>query len=390
MGRSLSGALADLNRSRIRSGIACICGIPPGRVVSLSKDHKHIQLGVPEDLLFHILGISVRAVDKENEIYEIGETVPFLEAGSVVVPIMSTGSPGDPLFFDNTTGEIYVGTPGPNQTTLDAVLKETVSTPGDLALIRILNKLARGVAWENQYSIKYDGVSDRILFGNPVSLQFINNFSVSLWFKFGSGVEQVLINKWDDGGVNLRSWQIRAKDRKPIFRIDATGTNNDATRKEYKIDTALNLVTWYQLGFSFNSNVLKVYLNGSEVVPPDLKLDKDGTVNTLFNTSREMISGMQLKDGNPERFFNGNQDEISIWNKALSDAEFAEIWNLGKPANLENHSAVGNLVSWYPFTEIDKTNFPTIRDFGNLDTGGGDNNGTAVNMTANDIVPDVP
>ena len=45
--------------------------------------------------------------------------------------------------------------------------------------------------------------------------------------------------------------------------------------------------------------------------------------------------------------WNGSLDEISVWNKALSGPEIAEIYNSGSPPDLDDHSATANLVSWW-------------------------------------------
>ena len=80
--------------------------------------------------------------------------------------------------------------------------------------------------------------------------------------------------------------------------------------------------------------------------------------------------------------FNGRLDELSIWNKILSQSEINEVYNGGSPADLGAHSATDNLSHWWAMGDADI--FPTITD----KKGGSDAN--MVNMTEGDFVSDTP
>lgn len=83
-----------------------------------------------------------------------------------------------------------------------------------------------------------------------------------------------------------------------------------------------------------------------------------------------------------ESHFNGNIDEVSIWDTNLTEEEVGEIYNDGVPANLAEHSKINNLVSLWRMGDGDT--FPTLTD------NQGGNDGTMVNAEITDVEIDVP
>jgi hypothetical protein len=75
-------------------------------------------------------------------------------------------------------------------------------------------------------------------------------------------------------------------------------------------------------------------------------------------------------------------NQVSIWNKALSQAEVTEVYNSGIPADLDNHSAAADVLSWWFLS--DPTNFPLELDFADAI------NGTLNNMETGDYIADIP
>ena len=86
-----------------------------------------------------------------------------------------------------------------------------------------------------------------------------------------------------------------------------------------------------------------------------IKIYEDGVVKkTVTNLSFGVFNGGQftrIGDYSDANYFNGNIDEVSIWDKALSDDEVAEIYNNGMPIELGkdigNYQSSSNLIGWY-------------------------------------------
>jgi hypothetical protein len=95
-------------------------------------------------------------------------------------------------------------------------------------------------------------------------------------------------------------------------------------------------------------------------------------------------------------WYTGNLDEVSIWNKTLSPAEVANIYNSGSPADLAQHSAAANLVGWWRMGDGDT--YPTLLDHGTggvpyplvRDVSGHNLNGTMTSMEVTDIQLNAP
>jgi len=72
-----------------------------------------------------------------------------------------------------------------------------------------------------------------------------------------------------------------------------------------------------------------------------------GLSATIVNTADVTIGGQAFGFQSSGTGFDGNIDEASIWDKALSSSEIADIYNSGNPTNLADHSAAANIVSWW-------------------------------------------
>ena len=103
-----------------------------------------------------------------------------------------------------------------------------------------------------------------------------------------------------------------------------------------------------------------------------------------------MFGADALADTTGENFFEGNIDEGSVWNKALTAAELLAIYNSGIPIELTSNSgdyvSSSNLQGWWRMGDPNGTSsYPTIAD-DSTNT----NAGTMTNMASGDINTDVP
>jgi hypothetical protein len=121
-------------------------------------------------------------------------------------------------------------------------------------------------------------------------------------------------------------------------------------------------------------NGVKLYLNGV----------LDSNLPSSAGLSGTLLEGQpfQLGSRNSGFYYVGNMDEVTVWNKELSQAEVAELYNSGSPTNPTNHSAVGNLASWYRMGDGDTS--PTVSDNQSSD------DLTMQNMDSSNFEADVP
>ncbi len=120
-----------------------------------------------------------------------------------------------------------------------------------------------------------------------------------------------------------------------------------------------------------------------------------GLSATIVNTADVTIGAQAFGFQSSGTGFDGNIDEASIWDKALSSSEIADIYNSGDPTNLADHSAAANIVSWWRMGDgssgaladnLDSTD-ANARVY---DMSENTHNMTPANTDAGDIVEDVP
>lgn len=229
-------------------------------------------------------------------------------------------------------------------------------------------------AFTNTLSLIFDGVDERVNIPNVAGQRPTSAMSVSCWAKGGSQSFKVVMAQYE--GTNRKWWMGTNGTDKLDVIISADGGLTNA--KDYRSTSAAFDSTWNQVGWSFSSNVLTIYVNGSAVVSPTK--DIDGTVNSLFNnTADEIVMG---DTGNNNALFTGSIDECSLWDAQLNAADFSNIYNSGTPTDLSTHAKSANLIGWY--RNGDGDTFPTIIDQQ------GNSNGAMQNMEAGDIQSDTP
>ncbi|SVE50051.1 uncharacterized protein METZ01_LOCUS502905, partial [marine metagenome] len=89
---------------------------------------------------------------------------------------------------------------------------------------------------------------------------------------------------------------------------------------------------WYHIAVSRQGGTIKIFINGVE----------DGNVSNQTSAIGDQTYPLKFgignhSDGNGE-YFNGNIDEVAIWNDALSAMEVATLYNSGNPLTASTNS----------------------------------------------------
>jgi hypothetical protein len=165
----------------------------------------------------------------------------------------------------------------------------------------------------NGGSIVFDGSNDYVDCGTGLSS---SSLTISLWVKFNSLSNQVLITKgnWDTNAASYTIAYYNNEIRTDTFESDSTyGTT------KYSFTPTLNI--WYNLTFVSNANnsTYTEYINASNITL------------TIFNGYRTPRSGSYSvnigRNTNGNYPFNGNIAQVSIYNRALSAAEVSQNFN---------------------------------------------------------------
>jgi len=163
-------------------------------------------------------------------------------------------------------------------------------------------------------SAKFDGVDDYADAG------FLNvsgkALTIALWFKADDfGVSDArLISKATDVAEQAHYFMLSTFNNTLRFRLK-TADGNTATL--IAGSGSLKTQTWYHAAAVYNGSSMKIYLNGQEIG----SISKSGSLATSNNTPVWIGNNPLFAD----RAFDGNIDEVRIYNRALSASEIQDI-----------------------------------------------------------------
>ena len=339
---------------------------------------------------------------------DISNLVIFSSALSTanIVTLYNNGTPEvTPSFsptswwkLDNTTTGIQdSGSASNNGTNNGATETQTnVWTPrlnGESTTLPSTALVSSDLQFESPYSnfsLDFDSASsdyinctdnDIFSFGNGTT---DSPFSVSFWYNPTTIPANFGIIAKDNDASN-REWTIGqfASNNKIRFLLKNNGGSN-----QQSIDSTTTLSTgqWYHITCTYNgiggnnaADGMTIYINGVSETPTNITKQ---TYTAMANTTAPLTIGTYQLGGTP-LYTDGKIDEVSIFNKALNQAEITSIYNNGYPKDITALAPI----SWWRLGEdayFDGADF-TIP---NQITGAP--NGTSANMTQANLVADAP
>tara|TARA_R110001583_G_scaffold156362_1_gene308056 strand:+ start:202 stop:966 length:765 start_codon:yes stop_codon:yes gene_type:complete len=237
-----------------------------------------------------------------------------------------------------------------------------------------------GAAFKNLYSLDFDGVDDYVAVGNDSALTITDDITISTWINISSFVDNASIleyalpaNETEAGNflyrITLESSGGIGNDIK-LGHEYGSGSNQFGT-----IDANLSTGVWYHLAAvrDISEKTWTLYVNGVAKTPYTYTNQATGGGS----------SELQIARAGTTVYYNGNIDELSIFNSAKSSGDITSIYNSGTPTDLSGES--GLVGYWRNGDPNGTAAFPTITD-----DSSNSNDGTMTNMTSGDIVTDVP
>ena len=218
-----------------------------------------------------------------------------------------------------------------------------------------------GAPFANTKSLSFDGVDDYVDTNSPFnSLLQGTNFTVSLWFNSSVNTSyDTLISNGYPFQMYFVGNKIKIYMGYPYFLAP------------FESVSTLSLSTWYHIAFIKSGNNWLLYINGS--------LDNSVVNSGTVSASTDNLTIGKFSAG--AYFFQGNIDEVSIFDYALTSAEALTI---GGTIPTDLSLLATPPTNWYRMGDL-VTAFPTIPDVI------GTNDGTAYNENeATMVVPDVP
>ena len=178
-------------------------------------------------------------------------------------------------------------------------------------------------------SVEFDGGNQSLwntgIISNNISSSYV--FTFSGWFKPNNTLDEQIYVSFGD------TYDIRQEGHK--FRL-ATKLAGSPFLETINVPSGS---TWFHMAFvSEGESTCKFYVNGIDANASDWNISRPA-INTRFTIGAQ-------HDNN--KYLVGFVDEVSLYNKALSESEVVALYNNGTPGNIQINS---DLVAYYDFND---------------------------------------
>ena len=226
-----------------------------------------------------------------------------------------------------------------------------------LLLTLILWLTLLGSTWAQGNALHFDGSNDYVdLPDFTTTHDFSKGFTFAAWIK------------WDAFTGNARVFEIgngsSSMDNSIILRINGSGVlvlqcSNGTTNSEIVTNAAVVTTgTWHHVGTTISSaGAATIYVDGTAV--------KSGSVSAPKNVTRAN-NWLGKSAWSVDNYFNGTMDEVSIWHKALTQADIEAIKQTSPTGNEDKLAAYYNFNQATGTTLTDATTNAkngTLKDF---------------------------
>lgn len=239
--------------------------------------------------------------------------------------------------------------------------------------------------FSNIYSVQFDGVDERVQLADDGTFNTTSG-TVSYWVKFDSisgTVSNWMFNVGQTNGGTTIPFSIEIRNSNRIgFQI----LESAITVNAFYGDTVVSTGSWYHVVVCGDGSSYNVYVNGTnQTLTTEVGSNTGRWIGYYAYSSATLeinLGCLTRRSDGHTRFLTGKMDEFSYWDTKLTSGQVTELYNSGKPTNLNTHSASANLQAWLRLGDSDT--YPTITD----KVGG--TTGTMTNQEAGDIQTDVP
>lgn len=167
---------------------------------------------------------------------------------------------------------------------------------------------------------EFDGIDDYVDAGNNPSLR-VSEGTISAWIRtlsasvqFAGGIPYDDRTRWNAPWVGL---QVGSSGNQGRFWLNINGSDHEFTAG------AISLNQWHHIVLTYDGNRKIGYVDGNKVY----SAYDPGTIR--YSGSPSFVVGVRSKQAQGE-WFDGNVDEVMIFNRALSPQEIKRLYNSQK------------------------------------------------------------
>ena len=267
-----------------------------------------------------------------SSLEQYGTASPIFASGTTTGGTFSATSG---LVINTTTGVLDLA-----NSTIGGPYTVTYTTPGPCATSSPFNVSVTALSTslvDNNFALSFNGSDEYVSTGFNIAT---GNKTISFWFKSSySGYQSVLGDATD--GFVLGNFTSQLSTPQAISYTDQD------TGKKFGITGSVTDEfadgNWHHFVYTYDGNS-KIYIDGAERT---ISYRSDTTSSDDIVIIDNLGLGLNLT-GYP--FYNGDMDEVAVWNRALELADVQRIYNgsstSGKAANLFSTGLSNGLVYW--------------------------------------------
>lgn len=269
-----------------------------------------------------------QAVNVMVDLSEIGVSYQLIESFSqtpVGAPLMGTGATinlPSGLLYTNTIFDILATDTSDASTAILVNQGMVIVRPGMDGVIYPDSTPACPNTPINfsfaDYALDVDGTNQYARVPTNPSLLFTNEVTVEAWINADAWTavrqEGVIASTLNfSGAIGHEGYELRVGDSIVQFEVGISGAFVSYEAWDINRSNTLNTGTWYHIAGTFDGTEVKVMING-------IPIDSTGIAGTIANSPLDLQIGKQAQFP-VGRFFDGQIDEVRIWNYARTPAQ---------------------------------------------------------------------
>jgi prepilin-type N-terminal cleavage/methylation domain-containing protein len=160
---------------------------------------------------------------------------------------------------------------------------------------------------------------------------FGTQMTTMVWVKGVAQATKTVICNWENVVANKAAWWMGTQTASPNNKlrvvISDDGSFVAGHRKEYYTTTTIAFDnTWHLIGLTWNSGVLKLYIDGVDSAVTKVY---DDAITSINNTDVNLTIAALLNSGSPANYFTGLIDEARLYDSAIPTSQIQEQYYAG-------------------------------------------------------------